>query len=67
MCHIFYEANGWADALAKRGNQQKCLLKIYDTCPTFVYAPFVWDMENLGTSRMYPLKVVMPVVVWTYI
>ena len=31
--------------------------------PAFVYAPFVWDMEKLGTSRLCPLKVVMPVVV----
>ena len=67
VCHIFYEANGWADALGKRGNQQQYFLEIYDTCLAFVYVPFVWDMENLGTTRMCPLKVVMPVVIWTYI
>ena len=45
MCHIFREANGRVDALAKRGNQQQCLLEIYDTCPAFVYAGYgkPWD------------------------
>ena len=61
--HIFREANGYADALAKRGNQQQYFLEIYDTCPTFVYIPFVWDMENLGTSRLCPLRLELPVVV----
>ena len=62
-CHIFHEANGCADALAKRGNQQQCLLEICNTCPDFVYEPFVWDMKNLGTSRLCPLRLEMPVVV----
>ena len=38
---IHLEANGCMDALAKRGCQQQCLLEVYDTCPSFVYAPFV--------------------------
>ena len=63
VCHIFREANGCVDALAKKEHQQQCLSELYDTCLSFVYAPFVWDMENLGTSKMCPLKVVMPVVV----
>ena len=49
------------DALAKKGNQQWELLEIYYTCPAFVYAHFVWDVENLGTNRMCPLQVDMPV------
>ena len=31
-----WSATGFVDALAKRGNQQKCLLEIYDTCLAFV-------------------------------
>ena len=61
MYHVFRKANGCANALAKRGNQQQDLLKIYDACPTFVYVLFVWDMENLETSKICPLKVIMPV------
>ena len=61
--HSFCEANGYADALAKRGNQQQCFLEIYCTCPAFVYVPFVWDMENLGTSRLCPLRLELPVVI----
>ena len=56
MNHIFCKANGYTDALAKKGNQQWELLEIYDTCSAFVYAHFVWDMENLGTNRMCPLQ-----------
>ena len=52
------------DALAKRGNQQQCILENYDTCPAFVYAAFVWDMEHLGTTRMCPIKAIMLAVVW---
>ena len=39
--HIFLEANGCADALAKRGNKQLYLLETYDTCLAFVYMAFV--------------------------
>ena len=38
----------------------------YDTCPAFVYAAFVWDMEHLGTTRMCPIKAIMLAVVWHY-
>ena len=31
VCHIFRKANGCADALAKRGHQQQCILEVYDT------------------------------------
>ena len=63
VCHIFHKANGSSDALAKRGNQQHCLLEIYDTCSAFVYTPFVWDMENLETNRLCPLRLELFVVV----
>ena len=59
--HIYCEANGCANALVKRDCQQHSILKIYDTCPsfvypTFVYPTFVWDMKHLGTSRMWYLE-----------
>ena len=65
--HIFREANGYMDALARRGNQQQCLLETYGTCSTFVFTTFVWDMEHIGTTRMCNIKVVMPTIVWHYI
>ena len=61
--HIFREANGCIDALTKRGNQQQCILENYDTCPAFVYATFVWDMEHLGNTIMCHIKSIMLVVV----
>ena len=61
--HIFREANGCADVVAKRGNQQQCILETYETCPAFVCATFVWDMEHLGTTRMCLVKAVMLAVV----
>ena len=61
MYHRFHNASGSANAVAKRGNQAQDLLKIYDACPAFVYVPFVWDIENLETCRICPLKVIMPV------
>ena len=67
MYHIFCEADGYVDALVKRGNQQQCLLENYDTYPAFVYMAFVWNMEHIGTTRMCNVKAVMPVIVWHYI
>ena len=63
MYHIFREADGYADALVKRGNQQQCLLENYDTCLAFVYMAFVGNMEHIGTTRMCNVKAVMPAVV----
>ena len=57
LLHIYREDNGCVDALAKRGHQLQCLLEVYDTCSSFVYAPFVWDMQHFGTSRLCPLEV----------
>ena len=36
----------------------------YDTCPSFVYATFVWDMKHLGTTIMCPIKAIMLAIVW---
>ena len=63
LYHIFCETNGCANALVKRGNQQQCLLETYDTCPSFVYMVFVWNMEHIGTTRMCNVKAVMLAVV----
>ena len=39
-CHIYREANGCTDALAKLGAQQQHLLSVYTTCPNFVLPLF---------------------------
>ena len=61
--HIFHEANNCTDALAKRGNEQQCLLETYDTCPAFAYTAFVQDMEHIGTTRMCNVNDVMHAVI----
>ena len=56
VCHVYYEADECTDVLAKRGNHQQQLLKIYDTCPNLVYQCFVRNMVGLGNSRICPLR-----------
>ena len=56
LFHIYHEANGCVNALVKRDCQQHSILKVYDTCPSFVYPTFVWDMKHLGTGRMWHLE-----------
>ena len=63
LLHIYCEANGCVDALAKRGRQQQSILEVYDTCPSFIYEAFVWDMKHLETSRLCPLEIFELVVV----
>ena len=63
LFHIYRETNRCMDALAKRGRQQQSILEVYDLCPNFVYPTFVWDMKQLGTSRMCPLEAYKLVVV----
>ena len=50
--HIYCEANGCADALAKRGTHQQHLLSVYSTCPNFVSQCFVRDLASLGNNRL---------------
>ena len=57
LLHIYSEANECTDALAKRGRQQQSFLEVYDNCPSFIYAAFVWDMKHLETSRLCPLEI----------
>ena len=51
--HVYREANGCADELAKRGTRQKTLLSVYDHCPSFVDVPYIRDLTGLGETRLY--------------
>ena len=51
MQHVYHEANGCADALAKRGTRQRTLVAIYDHCPNFVDVPYIRDLTALGEIR----------------
>ena len=50
--HVYREANGCADALAKRGTCQRNLMTVYSECPTFVNVSYVRDLTGLGESRL---------------
>ena len=50
--HVYREANGCADALAKRGTRQRTLVAIYDHCPSFVDVPYIRDLTALGEIRL---------------
>ena len=50
--HVYREANGCADALAKRGSRQRTLVAIYDHCPSFVDVPYIRDLTALGEIRL---------------
>ena len=49
--HIFHEANGMANELAKRGQEHKCSFRKYNECPNFVNVKYVCDILQLGTPR----------------
>ena len=53
--HIYCEANGCANALAKRGTHQLYLLTVYSTCPNFAYVCYVRDLAGLGMTRLCAL------------
>ena len=40
-CHVFREANGVVDELAKRGQEHQCNVREYNECPNFVYVKYV--------------------------
>ena len=46
--HVYREANGCADALAKRGTRQRNLMTIYSECPNFANVSYVRDLSGLG-------------------
>ena len=52
MQHVYHEANGCADALAKQGTRQRNLLSVYSDCPSFVYVSYVRDLAGLGETRL---------------
>ena len=52
MQHVYREANGCADALAKQGTRQRNLLSVYSDCPSFVYVSYVRDLAGLGETRL---------------
>ena len=51
--HIYREANGGADALAKWGTCQQTLMIVYSECPTFVNVSYVRDLTSLGEPRLF--------------
>ena len=52
MRHVYREANGCADALAKRGTSQRTIETIYEHCPTFVDVLYIRDLVALGETRL---------------
>ena len=50
--HVYREANGCADALAKRGTCQRNLMGVYSECPNFVDVSYVRDLTGLGETRL---------------
>ena len=62
MRHVYREANGCADALAKRGTHQRTLETIYKHCPTFVDVSYIRDLAILGETRLCTPGVVTNVI-----
>ena len=62
MQHVYREANGCADALAKRGTHLWNMMTVYSECPTFVYVSYVRDLTGLGETRLCNLSTVVGVV-----
>ena len=52
MRHVYREANGCVDALAKRGTSQRTVETIYEHCPTFVDVLYIRDLAALGETRL---------------
>ncbi|XP_030959036.1 uncharacterized protein LOC115980987 [Quercus lobata] len=50
--HVYREANGCADALAKRGTRQWNLMAMYSECPDFVDVSYGRDLIGLGETRL---------------
>jgi len=60
--HVYHEANGCADALAKWGTHHQNLMTVYGECPTFVNVSYVRDLTGLGESRLCAPDTVVGVV-----
>ena len=50
--HVYHEANGCADELAKWGTRQTNLVFVYDHCPSFVDVPYIRDLTGLRETRL---------------
>ena len=50
--HVYREANGCVDVLAKRGTRQQPLVCVYSTCPSFVTISYIRDLFGLGETRL---------------
>ena len=50
--HVYREANGCADLLAKRGTRQQPLVCVYSSCPTFVTVAYIRDLTGLGETQL---------------
>ena len=50
--HMYREANGCADVLAKWGTHQQRLVFMYSTCPSFVTVSYIRDLTGLGETRL---------------
>ena len=53
MHHMYCEANGCVDALAKWGTCQRNRTTVYNECPTFAYVLYVRDVCGLREPRLY--------------
>ena len=60
--HVYREANGCADALAKRGTRQRTLETVYEHCPNFVDVPYIRDLTALGETKLCNLGAVTNVI-----
>ena len=49
--HVYREANGCVDELAKRGTRQQTLVFVYSTCPSFVDVSYVRELAS-GETRL---------------
>ena len=50
--HVYREANGYADDLAKRGTRQRNSVSVYSDCPNFVDVLYVRDLTGLRETRL---------------
>ena len=53
--HVYREANGCADVLAKRGTHQQPLVCVCSTCPSFANVSYIKDLIGLGETRLCTL------------
>ena len=52
MHHVYHEANGCADLLAKWGTRQPPLVCVYSSYPTFMTVAYIRDLTDLKETRL---------------